>query len=121
MVKLIGIIEYCEENDIPALLVAIDFEKAYDFIDWNAIQYALKFFNFGNNIINWFQILYKDVNSSVINNDHFSTFFPLHHEVRQGCPLSPYLFIIVAELLAIKIRSNSNIQGININGSDQRN
>ena len=120
LVKLINVIEHCEENDIPALLISIDFEKAYDFVEWSAIKYALNFFNFGSNIIKWFQILYKGVNSCVINNGHFSTFFPLHRGVRQGCPLSPYLFIIAAELLAIKIRTNNNIKGININGSDQK-
>ena len=120
LVKILSIIEHCEENDIPALLISIDFEKAYDCVEWSAVDYALKFFNFGDTISKWVHILYNGANSCVINNGHFSNFFNLQRGVRQGCPLSPYLFIIVAELLAIRIRNNPEIKGIEINGHMQK-
>ena len=50
--------------------------------------------------------------SCVINNGWTSEFFSIERGVRQGCPLSPYLFIICVELFAAKIRSNMSIQGI---------
>ena len=40
--------------------------------------------------------------------------FKLSRGVKQGCPLSEYLFIIVIEMLAVKIRSNNNIKGLEI-------
>ena len=43
-------------------------------------------------------------------------FFNITRGIRQGCPISAHLFIMSAELLAIKIRDNNHIQGINLNG-----
>ncbi len=41
--------------------------------------------------------------------------------VRQGCPISAYLFIIAVELLAISIRENGNIRGIIVEGTEIKN
>jgi len=53
-----------------------------------------------------------------MNNGHATPFFELRRGVRQGDPLSPYLFIIALELLAINIRNNKQIKGIQINGNE---
>ena len=47
-----------------------------------------------------------------------SNFFKLSRGVRQGCPLSPYLFILSAEILADAIRKKQRIKGIEINSID---
>ena len=91
IVKTLDLIDYTEENDIPALLVAIDYEKAFDRLEWDMVQKALKFFNFPDYICNWVNILYNSIESKVVNNGWASdTFFPTRG-CRQGCPLSPYL------------------------------
>ena len=50
----------------------------------------------------------------MINNGYASEFFKLERGIRQGCPLSALLFILVVESLAIKIRSAENIKGISV-------
>uniref|UniRef100_A0A8C5AMD3 Reverse transcriptase domain-containing protein n=1 Tax=Gadus morhua TaxID=8049 RepID=A0A8C5AMD3_GADMO len=56
--------------------------------------------------------------SSVKTNGLISKPFPLQRGVRQGCPVSPLLFIMALEPLACAIRSNGDIHGVNIHGHD---
>ena len=108
------IIIYCDMFDKPGIILSIDFEKAFDTINWKFINDALKAFNFGHNFCNAIKTLYNDISSCVINNGRTSEWFKPQRGVRQGCPISPYLFIITIELLAIHIRENKDIQGIDV-------
>lgn len=106
---------FCNDYDKPGIILSIDFEKAFDTINWRFINSALKAFNFGDNFCGAIKTLYNNISSCVINNGQISDWFHPRRGVRQGCPISPYLFIITIELLAIHIRENKNIQGIEIN------
>jgi len=63
----------------------------------------------------WIQTLYKNVKSCVRNNGFTTGPFTLSRGVRQGDPLSPYLFIIALEIL-IKIRNDDSVKGFKIGG-----
>ena len=71
--SLIEIIEYCDENDLAAVLLSIDFEKAFDKLDWDFLWKCMGFFKIPDNIINWIKILYAGANSCVKNNGHMSS------------------------------------------------
>ena len=118
--SLIEVIEYCEENDIAAVLLSIDFEKAFDKLDWDFLWKCMAFFKIPDNIIEWVKMLYTGANSCVTNNGHMSDYFAMGRGVRQGCPLSPYLLIIAAEVLAISIRNNNEIKGIVIGNKEYK-
>ena len=111
---MLNLLDYTEMEDIPALLVFIDFEKAFDYLEWDFIIKTLERLNFGPNLIKWVKTIYTDPSSCVHNNGWRSEFFPLSRGVRQGCPLSPYLFILCAELLATAVRRNNKVEGIKI-------
>ena len=68
-------------------------------------------FNFGPDFRRWVHTFYTDVQSCVINNGLCSQYFHIKRGVRQGDPLSPYLFIIAVEILAIAIRNREDIIG----------
>ncbi len=62
--------------------------------------------------------MYTDIESTVLNNGNTSKYFKLQRGVRQGCPLSAYLFIIALETLANKIRNDTNIKGTKIDNKE---
>ena len=118
-VRLIdSVIRYAAEKNIPGLLLFIDFEKAFDSLERPFISDSLRYFGFGPSLITWVKVLYCKSESCVLNNGWSSDFFDIQRGVRQGCPLSPYLFILSAEILAKAIRKNPNIRGISINNND---
>ena len=71
-------------------------------------------FNFDHSFITWIKCLYTNISTCIYNNGWKSeTFYPTR-SIRQGSPLSGLLFIVVVEILAIKITLVENITGIEV-------
>ena len=109
------IIELCQSRKENGILLFIDFEKAFDTLEWNFLFKTLKAMNFGPSLINWIKTFYANSESCIMNNGKASRYFKLSRGVRQGDPLSSYLFVLAVELLAISVRQNDHIHGIRVN------
>ena len=112
--SIFDVIDHVENNNLSSLLVFIDFEKAFDKLNWTFIQKALKQFGFGPILREWVQILYTDIESCIINNGVTTKYFKIKSGIRQGCPLSALLFVIAVELLTISIKNNNLIKGFKL-------
>jgi len=115
---VLDMLEYTNKTNTQGLMFLADFEKAFDKLEWDFLLQTLHFFGFGNDFITWIQILYSDIMSCVINNGHASEFFLLKRGLRQGCPLSPLLFLLCSEILAISVRNNIDIHGITVDNTE---
>ena len=105
---------FTKAKNIPGLAVFLDFEKAFDSIEWKYLQKCLEVFNFGPQLRQWVSVLYKDITSCVLNNGFATKHFNLGRGVRQGCPLSGILFVIGVEILNNAITRSNEIRGIQI-------
>ena len=107
-----------KNQELPGLILSVDFEKAFDTVSWEFIENVLKYFNFGPSIISWIKLFQSGSESCIIQNGFMSDFLKLKRGCRQGDPVSPYVFILCAEILGKMLRTNKNVKGININGND---
>ena len=117
---IIDIMEYTTTHNIPGILVSLDFRKAFDSLEWPFIMRTLGVFNFGTSIQKWVCTFYTNIESAALNNGFLTNWFRPSRGIRQGCPLSPYLFILSAEVMANKVRQDRQIKGIEILGNELR-
>ena len=98
------IIDYTNLFYKPGVLLSLDFEKAFDTLEWEFMFKCLKKFNFGDGCLNWIKMLYTDPNVVIKNNGYLSREIKLSTGLLQGCPISALIFILCVEIMAIKIR-----------------
>jgi len=107
-------------QNIPGLMIAMDFEKAFDSISTAFIHKAMTCFGFGESIQKWVKIFYKNMFGYIIQNGHLSTSFPVKRGCRQGDPIAPYIFLICIQVLISMIKENEDIKGITVNDSEHK-
>ena len=111
-----NIYDFCDQKDLGCAFVNIDQSKAFDRVSHDFLFRALRAFGFGDGFISWIRLLYNNVSSSVIANGFISDPFSVKRSVRQGCSLSPMLYVICIEPFACRIRSDPHILGLKLPG-----
>ena len=116
-IRLINdVMEHAKIENKEGILTSLDFKKTFDSLEWPLIHKTLEMFNFGDSLMRWVTLFYSNIESAVINNGYATKWFKPSKGVRQGCALSPYLFILSAEILSNKIRQKTDTTGISIFG-----
>ena len=110
------VVDFASETGRPVAILSLDQEKAFDRVDWVFLFKTLTHMGFGPSFIKWVQLFYNKIRSAVLVEGYRSGFFFPSRGVRQGCPLSPLLYVISIEVLAAALRANSDITGLKPSG-----
>ena len=99
-----------KENNLPLILLFIDFSKAFDSIDRTKIKQILLAYGIPEETVSAIMMLYKNTKSMVRSPDGDTDFFDITKGVLQGDTLAPYLFVICLDYIMRRaIENNSNL------------
>jgi hypothetical protein len=114
---------YLEETDTEGLILAPDWEKAFDRVSWSYYHQAIEALGFGPKFSSWTKMLANTdtpPTRRVKIAKQYSNPFTIKCGVPQGCPFSPLEFLVVAEALTRMILRSPDIEGITANGEEHR-
>uniref|UniRef100_A0A671X3M3 Reverse transcriptase domain-containing protein n=1 Tax=Sparus aurata TaxID=8175 RepID=A0A671X3M3_SPAAU len=113
-------IEQINKDQISAIILSLDAEKAFDSVGWEFLYLVMKRFNFSKDFIHCIQALYALPTARMKVNGSLSDSITLQRGCRQGCPLSPNLFNLLIQPLAQAIRQETELEGISTGGEEYK-
>ncbi|GJR37384.1 RNA-directed DNA polymerase, eukaryota [Tanacetum coccineum] len=114
------LLAWCKLKKVNAMIFKVDFEKAFDSVRWDYLDDVLKSFGFGGKWRSWISGCLNSAKGSVLINGSPTLKFQFHKGLKQGDPLSPFLFILVMESLHLsfqRVMEAGLFKGISINNS----
>ena len=119
--KTIHIINHInKQTEKNHMIISIDAEKAFDKIQHPFLLKTLESIGIEGPFLKIISSIYLKPSTSIICNGDKLEAFPIRSGVKQGCPLSPLLFNIVLETLAVAIREEKEIKGIKIGNEETK-
>ena len=97
------VLDFIDKTNEPAILVTLDQERAFDHVDHEFMLRVLHQFGFRPSFCHWVEFFYAHAFSRILINGALSSTVYLRRGVRQGCPLSPLLYVLVLEVLSTQI------------------
>ncbi|GJY31196.1 RNA-directed DNA polymerase, eukaryota [Tanacetum coccineum] len=102
------VIHWCKAKKKNSMIFKVDFEKAFDSVRWDFLEDVMKNFGFGPRWCDWIMSCLKSSKGSVLVNGSPTPEFHFYKGLKQGDPLSPFLFILVMETLHLSFENVVN-------------
>ncbi|GJX39773.1 RNA-directed DNA polymerase, eukaryota [Tanacetum coccineum] len=112
------LLAWCKHKKKSSLIFKVDFKKAFDVVKWDYLINTLKAFSFGQKWCKWITGCLETATGSVIVNGSPTPEFQFHKCLKQGCPISLFLFIMIMETLHLSFKRVINAglyRGLKIN------
>ena len=113
--KAYDILDHVSRKNISAVLISVDFEKAFDRVEYESLYKSMEYFGFGEVMTSWMRMFFTDFQLTVSNAGYSSPWFEPTRGLFQGNPIGPNAFLLLVEILAINLRRSKNIKTIRIN------
>jgi hypothetical protein len=95
--------DFADSYSIDVAIIFADFIKALGTLEWDFMFNTLQHFGFNHSFIRWVQTLYSDIQICLSNNGWVSVIFKNFRWIRQRSLLSPLLFILSVEIMALRL------------------
>lgn len=118
--KILNLIHVATKTQTPCVFLSTDAEKALDRVNWVFMSSVLKQIGLGHNLIQWISSVYSTHTAQIKANGILSYTLTIANGTRQGCPLSPLLFALTLEPFLCTIRSNPDITGVSVKGTQYK-
>ena len=113
---VLDLLDYSDRIEDDGFILFLDFCKAVNRVEHPFILDTLQHFGFGDGFREIINMLYDDINSSVSLPFGTCSRFEVRRVICQGCPTSPLLFIMTAEILAIILKTSEDVKQLNVMG-----
>lgn len=112
--KTIEVVNHAHKKRIEFLVMTIDYQKCFDYLQHSALWKCLEYFNFGESYVNWIRLLYNKIFLKTCNYGFLSDPIEVNRSVLQGSPLAAFLFLNAGQILHDLVKENKNIRGLTL-------